>query len=156
MLKICKQCGRTLEESCFRQTKSRSRGIYKTALPGSSTICRECESLNNRAHAALKRGDAEAIETLRRHYQNLTDAGHPPISAAARRLMGLEPLHAGNETNSLLMHTELLTHVAKIRDRSYSSFEEADETHRRLTDQLKASGLYGEANELLEEWYDET
>ena len=154
-MKTCKQCGRTLDEVCFRQTKSRSKGIYKTST-GSSTMCRECESLNNRAHAALRRGDTVAIETLRNHYQNLMDAGHPPVSAAARRLMGLEPLQSVRETNSLLINTELLAHIAKVRDRSYASFEEADAAHRRLADQLRASGLYGEANELLEEWYDET
>ena len=154
-MKTCKQCGRLLEDNCFRPTKSRSKGIYKTTT-GSSNICRECESLNTRAHMAMKRGDAETMELLRRHYNNLTAAGHPPVTAAARRLMGLAPAQPVRETNALLANTELLTHIARIRNRAYSSFDEADAMHRQLTEALKRAGLYGEANELLEDWYDET
>ena len=154
-MKVCKQCGRMLDETCFRPTKSRSKGIYRTST-GSSTICRECESLNTRAHTALKRDDVDTMDMLRQHYRNLMDAGHPPVTAAARRLMGMEPLQPPKETNTLLANTELLVHIAKLRDRSYSIFDEADAVHRRLLDKLKASGLYGEANELLEDWYDET
>lgn len=155
MDKQCKQCGRVLAAQCFRPTRSRSKGIYRTTT-GSSTICRECESLNTRAHTAMRRGDEETMNKLRQHYQTLVDAGHPPVTAAARRLMGLEPKDASGETNALLNQTELLTHIAKVRNRAYSSFDEADATHRRLVDRLKEAGLYGEANELLEEWYDET
>ena len=156
-MKICKQCGRTLDDECFRKTAPRGRGVYKTTQ-GSSTICRECESLNIRAHTALKKIEAGIpVDTsqLRQHYQLLTDMGHPPVTAAARRLMGLEPLSASKETNTLLANTDLLMHIKKIRDRSYASFDEADEAHRRLEDRLKAAGLYEEENELLEVWYDE-
>lgn len=151
-MKTCKQCGRNLEDTAFRPTKSRSKGIYNTKT-GSSTICRECESLNNRAHLALKNGDEAAIATLRAHYEALVDMGLPPVTAAARRLMGLEPLEKVRKTNSLLQETSLRAHVLKIKNRTYSSFEEADAAHRRLEAQLRDAGLYEEAANMLDEWY---
>ncbi len=152
-MKICKQCGRNLDESCFRPTKSRSRGIYTPSSTGCSTMCRECESLNNRAHAALKRNDEAAIVALKQHYEMLDRMGYPPVSAAARRLLGLEPLNSGRETNKLMASLSLREHVMKIRDRLYSSVEEADAEHRRLETQLRDAGLYEEATNLLDDWY---
>ena len=151
-MKTCKQCGRNLEDTAFRPTKSRSKGIYNTKT-GSSTICRECESLNNRAHQVLKNGDEKMAEILKQHYAKLMAVGHPPITAAARRLMGLAPLEKSTKQNSLLSSALLYDHIAKVRNRTYSSFDEADAAHRRLEMQLREAGLYEEAANLLDEWY---
>ncbi len=157
-MKTCKQCGRTLDDSYFRKTKPRGRGIYKTTQ-GSNTMCKDCESLNVRAHNALKKIEAGIpVDTtvLKQHYQRLSDAGHPPVTAAARRLMGLESATRGRETNGLLLNNDLMEHIAKVRDRSYSSFDEADAMHRQLESRLREAGMYDMENEMLEAWYDET
>lgn len=157
-MKKCKQCGRTLDESCFRPTKSRARGAA-AATTGFSTLCRSCESLNSSAHQLMKRIDADlpfSRETHKRlvyHYTQMTAAGHPPLTAAARRLMGLEPIGRANEKNPLVTDADLLAHIAKIRHREYSSFDEADAAHRRLAERLRESGLYEDATTLLDEWW---
>lgn len=154
-MKICKQCGLELDDSQFRPTKSRSAGKHKSKT-GSSTICRCCESLNVRAHNALRDNNQEAIATLRDHYKRLYALGYPPVTAAARRILGEEV--QTRSTNELLSRTmqydaEVLEHAYKVRTRSYSSFDEADAVHRQLTDQLKEADLYEEINNLMDDWY---
>lgn len=155
-MKKCKQCGRMLEEECFRKTKSRSNGIYKNTSQGTKTICRSCESLNIRAHRALKDNNEEAMSQLREHYRRLSLAGYPPVTAAAQRLLG-------SATNSIrqneaLCHTanydaEVLEHAYKVQTRSYSSVDEADRIHRQLEDKLREADLYEEITNLLDDWY---
>lgn len=157
MDKVCKQCARNLDESAFRRTKSRSTGKYNST-PGRKTICRECESLNARAHAMLKKieqglpVDEVKLEALKKHY-----ASYTPVTAAARRLMGLDPLgRGGAETNSLLTLGDTLTkHCQMVRDRAYASAAAADEAHRRLADELRAfdEDLYEEITGLVDDWY---
>ena len=152
-MKICKQCGRSLEEDQFRKTKSRSKGIYKDTKTGTKTICRACESLNIRAHNALKNNDEAAIAKLQEHYMRLLKAGHPPVSAAAQRIIGYAVQDSKADSNSLLNITDLLEHAAKVRSRSYASVDEADKVHRGLTVRLKEAGLYEEITDLLDDWY---
>lgn len=152
-MRVCKQCGQELDESCFRKTKSRSTGRYQTNT-GYSTLCKGCESLNQRAYAALKSGNLEAQEKLRAHYQRQWDElGLPPVTAAARRLLGLEDPADRPESNKVLVDADLRIHAAKVRDRTYSTVEEADAVHRQLTDRLQAAGLYEETTNLLDDWY---
>lgn len=153
-MKKCKQCGRMLEDDQFRPTKSRSRGIYKTTKLGSSSICRSCESLNVRAHKALKDGDEAAIEKLRTHYQKLHGIGLPPVTAAAKKLLGIVSPTDGRETNKALNYDyDVLVHAEAVRNRIYSSVDEADEVHKRLAERLKEAGLYAEISDLLDEWF---
>lgn len=157
-MKVCKQCGRNLDETAFRKTKSRSTGKYKTTQ-GHSTICKDCESLNIRAHKALQDGNSVAIDKLKKHYKLLESLGYPPVTAAAKRLMGYDcngPVDT--ERNSLLItltsvDAEVLAHANKVRNRDYCSFDEADKVHKSLCDRLKEAGLYEEINDLMDEWY---
>lgn len=159
-MKICKQCGRTLDDACFRKTKSRSKGIYKNLSQGTKTICKDCESLNIRAHTALKYNDTAAIEKLRAYYERLASLGHPPVTAAAKRLLGVEADSGASriKENALFesimqSDTEVLEHARKVRERLYSSVDEADEVHRKLVDKLKEADLYEEITNLLDDWY---
>lgn len=157
-MKTCKQCGRTLDDACFRKTKSRSKGIYKNVSQGTKTICRDCESINVRAHRALKENDQATIELLRKHYIKLYGAGHPPVSAAAKRLLGITVEQTSKRENDLMSRlqkydNEAFEHAYKVRTRSYSSVDEADEVHRRLSDRLRYADLYEEITNLLDEWY---
>lgn len=159
-MKTCKQCGRTLDESCFRKTKSRSRGIYKNVSQSTKLFCKDCESLNVRAHQAMKTNDEAAMELLREHYRRLELLGHPPMSAAAKRLMGMSvDTNASRYRQNPLLEqlqqhdNELLEHARKVRERSYTSVDEADQVHRRLEQQLRDADLYEEITNLLDDWY---
>ena len=159
-MKTCKQCGRTLDDACFRKTKSRSKGIYKNTTQGTKTICKDCESLNIRAHTALKYNDTVAIEKLRGYYERLAQLGHPPVTAAAKRLLGIEADSEVTRTkeNSLFgsvmqCDNEVLEHARKVRERLYSSVDEADQVHRQLESRLKEADLYEEITNLLDDWY---
>lgn len=154
-MKVCKQCGLELDDSCFRQTKSRSTGKNKSKT-GTKTICRSCESLNVRAHNALRDNNEEAIAMLREHYQRLLALGHPPVTAAAQRLLDANaPVRQSNDVLNYTMQydAEVLEHAYKVRNRQYSSFDEADAVHRRLADKLRKSDLYEEINNLMDDWY---
>ena len=165
-MKICLQCRRELDESCFRQTASRSTGLRKSKT-GTKTICRSCESINVQAHrvvgdaAAGRPVDPDKVQRLRRHYQLLIDVGYPPVTKAARTLMGLEPLDAGAQrvlldaAGEMDKLADLYEHISKVRTRSYSSFDEADRVHRTLVDRLRAAGLYDEVNDLMDRWFEE-
>ena len=159
-MKTCKQCGRTLDDACFRKTKSRSKGIYKNLSQGTKTLCKDCESINIRAHRALKENDTETIEKLRKHYRMLYGAGHPPVSAAAKRLLGIDVdvAQSRSRNNSLesrlsMFDEEVMEHAYKVRTRAYDSVDEADEVHRKLADRLKDADLYEEITNLLDDWY---
>lgn len=154
-MKQCKQCGRTLEDDCFRKTKSRSKGIYKNTTQGSRNICKACESLDVRVHKALRDNDEKALVELRKHYSLLSEMGLPPVTAGARRLMGLTSPDGvrQNEVLALTQQHELMEHAHKVRNRLYASVEEADEAHRALAERLKVAGLYEEITILLDDWY---
>lgn len=153
----CKQCHRLLDDSCFRQTKSRSTGKYKSST-GLKCLCRSCESYNVRAHKLVKAMEAgepvnEAkLEELRTHYKQLVDAGYPIVSAAAQRLL-VGVIKTSDKNAMDVPVSALYEHIGKVKARSYSSFEEADEVHRRLTPDLQAAGLYEEVNNLMDDWY---
>lgn len=166
-MKTCKQCGRYLDDSSFRVRKSRAKGLYNVAdKKHLNTICKECEALNMRAHKLLKQMDAglpydqAALRQLQDYYNRMATSGREPITAAARRLIGMEPLDWPNRptrAERMLRSTRdikaLIEHLDKVRCRAYDSFEQADAVHRRLTPQLKEAGMYEEVNNLMDDWY---
>ena len=161
-IKRCKQCGRELPVSRFRRYKSRGAGVRNTNT-GYNTLCRDCESISNRAAAALKRGDEDTLSKLRTHYKALQDRGLPPVTASARRVLGEDvAVSRGVDTlDSLLAQvsgvgeSDISRHCRLLRERAYSCVDEAYEVHKTLVARLTEAGLYEEANELLEDWFDE-
>lgn len=177
--KACKQCGRDLDIERFRKYKPRGRGAYETST-GYYTICKDCESISNRAAAALKKGDEETLKLLREHYQTLSDKGLPLVTAAARRVLGVDDVVGHNSTfvgllqrvsgrggdglahdsdtvllNNDMPDIELSKHCEKIRNREYTCADDAYEAHRRLTARFSSEELLSEMNALIEEWYDD-
>lgn len=177
--KVCKQCGRLLPIENFKKYAARGRGVYATKQ-GHYTICKQCESISNRAAAALSKGDEATISLLTEHYQMLADRGLPPVTAAAKRLLGytdisrpksdrLSDLLASVRGDSVTMRaaaarpveseseseseSELDKHCRLVRCRGYASVEEAEIVHKELIGQLRDAGLYEEINDLLDEWY---
>lgn len=166
-MKECKQCGRMLDESKYRSYKPRGKGVYKKPKPvSSSTICRDCEALNQRAAVFLKKidegkpYDGDALRKLQRYYNLLVANGRPPVTAAARRLIGLQPIDRTPTSrtvdellDSFVTEDSIAEHIDKVKQRAYASFEQADAVHRRLTPQLKEAGMYEEVNNLMDDWY---
>lgn len=160
--KMCKQCGRDLPIDKYRRYTARGAGMRYT-MPGYNTICKDCESINNRAAAAMKRGDEAMIGKLREHYKVLQDRGFPPVTAAARRLLGVEA-EVRDDRKSLddllaqvsgIGVTDAERHCRLLRERSYVSVDEAYEVHKTLVAELTKEGLYEVATELLEQWFDD-
>lgn len=116
-----------------------------------------------RAHTILKKKDAgapydKAAEAqLIAYYTRMAETGREPITAAARRLMGLDGLDNKNDAQSLIDSTlrvdELSVHYDKVKFRAYTTFDEADEVHRRLTPRLREAGLYEDVNNMMDDWY---
>lgn len=162
MNKTCRQCGRVLPEESFRKYPPRGRGIYKTEQ-GRYTVCLECESISRRADYAMKKGDVETIELLRNHYQKLMDKGLPPITAAAKNILGIEngytPRRRGKEALGNLLasvvQSDLEDFVANIENRKFNSADEAYEAHKPHIAALRQSGKLDYVTELIEAWYDE-
>ena len=161
--KVCKQCGRDLPIESFRKYAPRGTGVYNTTQ-GYNTICKDCESISRRAAGALRRGDAAMIAKLTEHYKVLQERGLEPVTAPAKKLLGVDTAkRTANRSNlddilSSVQGTnesDLERHCRLVRQRGYSSFEEADAAHRRLADELRATNpaLYGEISDLLDEWY---
>ena len=156
-MKQCKQCGRMLSVDNFRKYKPRGRGIYNTTQ-GCHTICKQCESISNRVVTAMNKGDNELLDKLRKHYQDLSNRGLPPVTAAARRLLGIEGSKESKsaDIDSLLASVQesaVETHCRLVRARGYASVDEAQVKHRELTEQLQVAGYYEEITELLDDWY---
>lgn len=160
--KTCKQCGRELPIDKFRKYTPRGAGVRCTSQ-GYHTICKDCEAISNRAAAALKRNDEETLAKLRQHYKILQDRGLPPVTAAARKVLGEDTAPQENKKTldnllaqvSGLGESELDLHCRLLRERRYASVDEAYERHKVLVPQLTEAGLYAEATELLEQWFDE-
>ena len=168
--KVCKQCGRLLPIENFRKYAARGRGVYNTKQ-GYYTICKQCESISNRTAAALSKGDEATISLLTEHYQVLADRGLPPVTAAAKRLLGYTDVNkpktdrlsdllasvrgvaAPTTDSSVATESALDKHCRLVRTRGYASIEEAEAVHKELLDQLRDAGLYEEINDLLDEWY---
>lgn len=156
-MKVCKQCRRLLGDECFRPVKSRGTG-QRRSTPGVRALCRSCESMNVRAHRLveqLDKGlpvDSDKLQEVRRHYQMLLDARCDLTTAAARRLMGFGQTKTVDTADTVDLN-ELYGHIAKLRDRSYASFEEAEAEHQRLIPALRAAGLYAEANDIVDGWF---
>lgn len=164
--KICKQCGRNLPIEEFRKYVPRGNGIYNTTQ-GRHTLCKNCEKISARAAAALNKNDVEAIEMLREHYTLLQAHGLPPVTAPARKLLGVDDKPKADKHSDLASllgatqaavsggESEIDRHCRLVRQRGYASAEEADAAHRRLADALRAhdQGVYEEITELVDEWY---
>lgn len=156
MNKICKQCGRNLPIDSFHKYAARGRGIY-TTTQGHHTICKDCESISRRADRALKNNNIELIEKLRTHYKSLQDRGLEPVTAPARRLLGVEKPKA-NSIDTLLAAVQTISVtelVDNIRNRKYANADEAYEAHKPYIDELREVGMLTEVTELIEEWYDD-
>lgn len=162
-MKQCKQCGMLLNDEAFRKTKTRSKGLYKNLSQGTKTICRSCESLDVRARRAMNEGNEEVCGQLREHYMKLLRAGHPPVTAAAKRILGNAYIDAAAQVRSVTSNaslkltdsydTEVLDHAYKVKNRLYASVDEADKCHRELESRLREADLYEEITDLLDEWY---
>ena len=159
-MKKCKQCGRKLPLDNFRKYSARGRGVYETKQ-GYYTICKDCESISNRARTAIANGNEKVTSRLTEHYKRLLDMGFPPVTAPAKQLLNWTK--ANDDDNDKL--EDLLNKVAPaieytiedhcrlVRERGYASFSEADEVHKKLAKRLKEAGLYEEINDLMDEWY---
>lgn len=161
--KTCKQCGRYLPIDEFRKYVPRGKGIYKTSQ-GHHTICKTCEAISARASTALSKNDAETIEMLREHYKVLQSRGYEPVTAPAKRILGVDTVveRARRDTLADMLsmtqgvgESELDRHCRLVRQRGYESAEAADAAHRRLADELKTYNhdLYEEITELVDDWY---
>lgn len=126
--KVCKQCGRKLPVDSFRKYRPRGKGIYNTKQ-GRSTLCKNCESVNNIVAGIERREaagtatvkDAENKQLLIAHYQQLIDLGLPPVTAAAKRLMGLDDTKAATRKSlesTLVDITAPTKRYAEIRQAS--------------------------------------
>jgi hypothetical protein len=166
--KVCKQCGRELRVDHFRPYVPRGRGVYKTTT-GRSTLCKDCESISSRAAAALKRNDEKTIEKLHHYYQALSDRGFPPVTSAARKILGVdtddgsksnldsllgEVLSAGSKSPDKI-RADIEVHCRLLRERGYACADEAYEAHKRLIPCITDTTLLSELNELIEDWYDD-
>jgi hypothetical protein len=98
----------------------------------------------------------DKLEALQKHYKQLMDAGYPPVTSAAARLMGVD---AANVTVSSPSDNgdlrELYEHIIKVRTRSYASFDEADKRHSELIPRLQMAGLYEDVNNMMDRWFEE-
>ena len=157
MNKTCKQCGRDLPVDRFRKYAARGRGVYNTTQ-GYNTICLDCESISRRADRALKKDDAELIEKLRNHYQILNDRGLPPVTAPARKLLGVDKVRTSSSLDDLLAAVQtpsIQELIANIKSRRFGTADEAYEAHKPLRQALEDAGMLGYVTELIEAWYDE-
>ena len=162
--KTCKQCGRYLAIEEFRKYKPRGNGVYNTTQ-GYNTICKNCEAISSRASVALSKNDGATIQQLTEHYKLLQSRGFEPVTAPAKRLLGVDTTKQAASRRATLRdllditqgnnETELERHCRLVRQRGYASFEEADAVHRRLAGELSRLGpdVYEEINNLMDDWY---
>ena len=157
MDKKCKQCGRVLPIESFRKYQPRGRGVYETTQ-GYYTICLDCESISRKADRALKKGDTELIEKLRDHYKFLQDRGLPPVTAPARKLLGVDkaaPVSKLDEQLAAVRAAGIHELITNIKERRFGTADEAYEAHKPFIQALEMAGMLGYVTELIEEWYDE-
>lgn len=89
-MKKCKQCGRMLQDECFKQYPSRGKGIYKST-PGRFPTCKECETFNRHANAAWKADprtteQQSLVDAAIRIYKDQIAKGLEPIGPLAKSL----------------------------------------------------------------------
>lgn len=94
-VKICKQCGRELPITMFKQYPSRGRGIRKSS-PGRFPTCHECETFNRHANAAWRAPNptAEQVELVAMAteiYKYQLSQGLHPIGPLAKSLSADAP-----------------------------------------------------------------
>lgn len=165
-MKTCKQCGQIHEDDMFRSYVPRGKGIYKTSV-GRNTICKNCESLNNKAsryfkHEAPTEEMKEFLGRAAALYRELRDRGYNPVGVYARQVLGdtASPRRRRDTMADDALfaavagtgNTPTQTHIAKLTARSYGTLDEAIAAHDRLADMLRAAGAYEEADKLLEDW----
>ena len=161
MEKTCKQCGQLVDN--YRKYAARGKGIYKTEQ-GYHTICKECESINSRAIQLEKDPSKDPVlyAKLVDYYKALESRGLGIASAVAGRYLGKDKPVAAARSINLTVRLDsvinagqadvLRAHLDALRDRTYSSLEEAGRMQDTLAQQLRAAGLYEEADRLLEDW----
>lgn len=89
-MKKCKQCGRMLQDECFKQYPSRGKGIYKST-PGRFPTCKECETFNRHANAAWRADprtteQQSLVDAAIRIYKDQIAKGLEPIGPLAKSL----------------------------------------------------------------------
>lgn len=167
-MKTCKQCKRTLALDNFRVVKSRSTG-KRASTPGVRSVCKYCENMNTQAHNLLRdieagrHIDEEKLVRVREYYLMLVNAGYTLVHSAPKRLLGIStaaslhrhhkpPQHPGGV---VVTRDMLYSHIQKLRDRAYDSFDAAEAAHKCFNKALREAGLYEEANNLIDEWFEE-
>lgn len=165
--KQCKQCGRELSIDNFRKYPARGRGVYQTKQ-SHYTICKDCESISNRAAALLKKSEGQLtnnditnLDLLKKHYQVFEDRGLPPATAAAKRILYGEVADMSKPKSfedllsavSGAAESTLDKHCRLVRSRGYASFDEADKVHKELFEELKLDSRFEEINNLMDDWY---
>lgn len=122
--------------------------------------------MNVQAHQLLKCADADVSNTAKwtkvvDYFKMLRGAGIPILHSAAVKLLDKDDQLRGRrttdgncESHTYRMH-DLYQHLDKLRTRSYSSFDEADRIHRTMIKDLEEAGMYEDANNLIDEWFEE-
>ena len=92
-MKKCKQCGKMLDDSKFRQYYPRGTGQRKTTV-GHNTVCLECEHLNTTTTRIWKSDkrtekDEMLLTQAAEYYKMLVDNGNEPIGAYAKHVLGV-------------------------------------------------------------------
>ena len=147
------------EDEMFRPYVPRGTGKYKTTV-GRNTICKNCESLNNKAARYFKL--EEKTDEHKRFLARVADAykvlqgrGGTPVGPYARHVLGTEPVKNTTDDDDLLaavLGDELQIHMSNLVQRSYESLDVAYDMQDRLKDRLKEANLYERADVLLEDW----
>lgn len=99
-IRVCPQCGRTLEDTEFRQYTYQSR--HATA-PRRNTICRDCENFNqsaDRAYRANPRTEyqQQIVDDATKIYTQLIERGFEPRGRLACSITGRKPKHRSSSS----------------------------------------------------------
>lgn len=172
-MKKCKQCGKYHDDEMFRQYVPRGTGKYNTKV-GRNTICKNCESLNNKAARYYKIKESDRTEEQNIFLDRAADAykllkarGNEPIGVYAKVVLGVSEPEPGKSDDDLFrailesdeveeqLQTPMMKHMDMIERRLYDSIDDAYEVQDSLKEDLKAAGLYAQADKLLEDWENE-
>lgn len=97
-LRVCPQCGRTLEDTEFRQYTYQSS---RATAPRRNTICRDCENFNQSTDRAYRadprtRHQQAIVDEATEIYRQLIERGLEPRGRLASTLTGRKPKHCSS------------------------------------------------------------
>ena len=103
-MKVCKQCGRSLDEESFRLYVYQSNLASESGTPRRNTVCKECENFNQRVNIAYRsksRSEYQQnlVDEATEIYKVLLDRGLEPIGALAKAIAG-KPSKSGPKANT--------------------------------------------------------